>query len=231
MIEQSTLDFFKELRINNYRAWYHANKSRYETARNNAWETAEEILQGLHRFDPSVGFPDLRKCTFRIARDTRFSPDKTPYKTHIGILFNPEENTHCRRSSIYYLHIEPGDSFVSCGVYMPDKEYLKAIRTAIDNQWEDFSAILNERSFRKTVGDLAREDKLLKRVPAGFDKNSPAAEYLKLNHFYTYVSFTDAEICSPRFVEEALKAFRCMKPLNDFLNRAIRDYRMQQAEF
>lgn len=222
MIEQSTLDFLKDLRTNNYREWYHAHKPRYEQARNNVLETASEMIGGINRFDPSVGFPDLRKCMFRIARDTRFSADKTPYKTHIGLVFSPDGTTRCRLS-VYYLHIEPGGSFVSCGLYMPDKDYLKATREAIDDQWNEFSAIVNDRKFKAAFGDLCREDKVLQRVPAGFDKNSPAAEYLKLTAFYVYTRFTDEEVCSPDFAVKALTAFKLMKPLNEFLNRAISD--------
>lgn len=133
-------------------------------------------------FDPSLGFPDLRKCIYRIARDTRFSVNKEPYKTNMGVVFSPSGTTH-GDLSCYYMHVEPGGSFISCGVYMPSADVLKAVRKAIDDDWEEFEAILNDKSFKKAFGDLSREEKVLKRVPAGFAKDSPSADYLKLYHF------------------------------------------------
>ena len=96
-------------------------------------------------------------------------------------------------------------------------------RKAIDDDWEEFEAILNDKSFKKAFGDLSREEKVLKRVPAGFAKDSPSADYLKLYHFYVQQPVSDAQLCSERYVPEAVQAFKTTKPLNDFLNRAIRN--------
>ncbi len=222
MIEQSTFDFLKDLRENNYREWFHAQRPRYDAAKANVLATGEELLAGIARFDTTVGLPDLRKCMFRIARDTRFSHDKSPYKTNMGVLFNPDGTTRSPLSA-YYIHIEPGNCFASCGAYMPEKETLRAIREAIDDQWEEFSAILGKPAFKKAFGDLAREDKILQRVPQGFDKESPAAEYLKFCSFYVYISFPDNFVCSPEYVPAVLQAFERTQPLNAFLNRAIRN--------
>ena len=220
MIEPSTLHFLQDLRANNYREWYHAHKSACEAARNNVLETASEMIVGLNHLDPSIGYPDLRKCMFRIARDTRFSPDKTPYKTHIGLVFSPEGNTHCR-TSVFYLHIEPGGSMLSGGLYMPDKDRLKAVREAIVDEWDTFSALVHAPSFHRTFGDLCREEKTLKRVPAGFDKDFPGADYLKLTSFYVYKMFSDDAVCHPSFVDTALRTFKQMAPLHLFLNHAL----------
>lgn len=220
MIDPNTLAFLQALRENNYREWYHAHKPACDAARNNVLETASEMIVGLNRIDPSIGYPDLRKCMFRTARDTRFSSDKTPYKTHFGLVFSPEGNTHCR-TSVFYLHIEPGGSLLSGGLYMPDKDRLKAVREAIVEEWEEFSEILHTPSFQQNFGDLCREEKILKRVPAGFDKNFPGAEYLKFTSFYVYKMFTDQAVCHPSFVTEALHTFEQMAPLHLFLNRAL----------
>lgn len=222
MIEQSTLEFLSDLRRNNYRDWFHEQRERYETARANVIAVGTQLAGEINRFDPSLGYPDLRKCMFRIARDTRFSANKEPYKTNFGMLFTPDGTTRTRLSA-YYMHIEPGNSFISCGVYMADPQALKAVRTAIDDEWEEFSAIVENPKFKKEIGALSREDKVLKRVPAGFDKDSPAAEYLKLCHFYVWVPFPDRIVCGERFVPDAARLFALMKPLNDFLNRAIKN--------
>ena len=222
MINPSTLEFLSELRENNYREWIHSQKPRYEAAQTNVLDTAGQMLDGIRQFDPSLGFPDLRKCIYRIARDTRFSVNKEPYKTNMGVVFSPSGTTHSDLSC-YYMHVEPGGSFISCGVYMPSADVLKAVRKAIDDDWEEFEAILNDKSFKKAFGDLSREEKVLKRVPAGFAKDSPSADYLKLYHFYVQQPVSDAQLCSERYVAEAVQAFKTTKPLNDFLNRAIRN--------
>ena len=222
MINPSTLEFLSELRENNYREWFHSQKPRYEAAKTNVLDTAGQMLDGIRQFDPSLGFPDLRKCIYRIARDTRFSVNKEPYKTNMGVVFSPSGTTH-GDLSCYCMHVEPGGSFISCGVYMPSADVLKAVRKAIDDDWEEFEAILNDKSFKKAFGDLSREEKVLKRVPAGFAKDSPSADYLKLYHFYVQQPVSDAQLCSERYVAEAVQAFKTTKPLNDFLNRAIRN--------
>ena len=204
MINPSTLEFLSELRENNYREWFHSQKPRYEAAKTNVLDTAGQMLDGIRQFDPSLGFPDLRKCIYRIARDTRFSVNKEPYKTNMGVVFSPSGTTH-GDLSCYYMHV------------------VKAVRKAIDDDWEEFEAILNDKSFKKAFGDLSREEKVLKRVPAGFAKDSPSADYLKLYHFYVQQPVSDAQLCSERYVAEAVQAFKTTKPLNDFLNRAIRN--------
>ena len=94
MINPSTLEFLSELRENNYREWFHSQKPRYEAAKTNVLDTAGQMLDGIRQFDPSLGFPDLRKCIYRIARDTRFSVNKEPYKTNMGVVFSPSGTTH-----------------------------------------------------------------------------------------------------------------------------------------
>lgn len=227
MIERTTLEFLDDLRRNNYKEWFHANRERYEAARENVLENAERMVEGINRFDPSLGYPDVRKLIYRINRNLRFSADKRPYKTHFGVVLNADGDRHSPLSG-YYMHVEPGGmSVVSCGLYMPEEKSgsLKAIREAIDSNWEEFSGIIHAPEFRKRIGDLCREDKVLKRVPRGFRADSPAAEYLKLNHFYVWVHLPDELVTSPEYLPEALRLFRLMKPLNDFLNRIVRPVR------
>lgn len=224
MIEKSTLEFLDDLRRNNYKEWFHANRSRYDAARENVLATAQRLVEGINRFDPSLGCPDVRQLIYRINRNLRFSADKRPYKTHFGVVINSDGDRHSSLSG-YYMHIEPnGMSVVSCGLYITEENAssLPLIRQAIDTHWEEFSSIVHAPAFRKHIGDLCRDDKVLKRVPRGFRADSPAAEYLKLNHFYAWVHLPDAVVTSPEYLPEALRLFRLMKPLNDFLNRTLR---------
>lgn len=224
MIEKSTLEFLDDLRRNNYKEWFHANRARYDAARENVLDNAARLIEGINRFDPSLGYPDAAKSLYRINRNLRFSADKRPYKTHLGLVMNADGDRHSPLSG-YYMHIEPGGmSAVSCGIYITEEKAasLGAIRRAIDTDWEEFSAIVDDPVFREHIGDLCREDRVLKRVPRGFRADSPAAEYLKLNHFYVWRLLPDSLVTGPDYISEALRLYELMKPLNDFLNRAIR---------
>jgi uncharacterized protein (TIGR02453 family) len=219
MIVKSTLHFLTQLRKNNYREWFHAHKDAYDEAKQDVLSNTAALLQEIHKFDKTIGFPEPRKCLFRIARDTRFSADKSPYKPNFGIIMNSEGNTRCEISG-YYLHIEPGNCFVSCGIYMPMPDILKAIRIKIDEEWDVFSAIVQKKAFRSAFDDLVRDDDALSRVPAGFDKNSPAAEYLKLKRFYVMAGMSNSDVTGQDFVKQAAACYRLMQPLNTFLNEA-----------
>ena len=219
MIEKSTLHFLTQLRKNNYREWFHEHKAAYDEAKQNVLSHTAALLEEIHKFDNTIGFPEPRKCLFRIARDTRFSDDKSPYKPNFGIIMNAEGNTRCELSG-YYLHIEPGNCFVSCGIYMPTPDMLKAIRIKIDEEWDVFSAILQKKTFRHAFDTLVRDEDVLSRVPTGFDKNSPAAEFLKLKRFYVMAGMSNSEVTGKDFVKQAAAYFRLMQPLNTFLNEA-----------
>ncbi|MDR0754227.1 MAG: DUF2461 domain-containing protein [Prevotellaceae bacterium] len=220
MIEKSTLNFLLELSRNNYREWFNSNKDKYESARNNVLDAGKKLYAEISRFDSEIIFDDPKKCMFRIYRDTRFYKYQEPYKTNMGIVFSPDGTKKCRLSS-YYMHIEPGSSFVSCGVYMPDAEILKTIRLAIYEDFEAFSKTVENQTFKKQFGTLCRDEDCLSRIPAGFDKDSPAADYLKLKHFYVFHSFSDSEVCKSDYVEKAAQILKLTKPFNDWLNKAI----------
>jgi uncharacterized protein (TIGR02453 family) len=219
MIEKSTLSFLTQLRKNNCREWFHAHKTEYDKAKQDVLSNTASLLQEIHKFDKTIGLPDPRKCMFRIARDTRFAADKSPYKPNFGVIMNPEGNTRCELSG-YYLHIEPGNCFVSCGIYMPAPDILKAIRIKIDEEWDAFSAILQKKPFRNAFDTLVRDNDALSRVPTGFDKNSPAAEFLKLKRFYIMAGISNSEATGKDFIKHALAFYRLMQPLNTFLNEA-----------
>lgn len=221
MIHKTTLQFLRALSQHNDREWFHAHRSEYDAARQNVLETGHLLLEEINTFDP-IGFYDLRKTMFRIARDTRFAADKSPYKTNFGLLFNREGTTRSNLSG-YYLHIEPAHCFLSCGLYMPLPEELKAVRSAIEYDFERFKKIVDCPAFKQAFGDLCRNSDTLSRVPNGFDKHSPAAEYVKLKHFYVMTPLSEKKLLAASFVREAAESFRLMAPLNAFLNEAIRN--------
>jgi len=220
MINKSTFDFLKQLSANNYREWFHEHRTEYEAAKQNVLEVAAALLAEINKFDKSIGFPDPKKCLFRIARDTRFANDKSPYKTNFGVIMNAAGSTRSELPG-YYMHVEPGNCFVSCGVYMPSPPVLKAIRTAIEDEWKVFLAIISKKAFKDTFDTLSIDEDALSRVPQGFDKDSPAAEYLKLKHFYVHRPISQKEICSKDYIQTAAQYYKLMQPLNSFLFQAV----------
>ncbi|MDR0295062.1 MAG: DUF2461 domain-containing protein [Prevotellaceae bacterium] len=220
MIQKLTLDFLKQLSENNYREWFHEHKAEYEVAKQNVLDTTAAMLVEINKFDKSIALADPKKCIFRIARDTRFATNKSPYKTNFGVIMNAAGSTRSELPG-YYMHIEPGNCFVSCGIYMPSPQVLKTIRAAIEDDWSAFSAIINKKAFKESFGTLCRDENVLSRVPQGFDKDSPASEFLKLKHFYVHRPITNKEVCSRDYIETAAHYYKLMQPLNNFLHDAV----------
>ena len=220
MIQASTLDFLRQLAENNQRDWFHAHAFEYAEAKENVLNTAAALLEAIHAFDPSVGFPEPKRCLFRIARDTRFSHDKSPYKANFGLLLHAAGTKAKQDSPGYYFHIQPEQSFVSCGLYCPPPEILKAVRQAICEDWEAFQALLHPA---EPVGwqDLYRDEDALKRVPAGYPKDHPAANYLMLKHFYLHVPLSDKVLQGKELVKTAAAHFKSMQPFNQFIAKAL----------
>ena len=221
MIYKDTLDFLRDLVMNNNRDWFHSQKERYETAKKNILDITTVLTSEIGKFDPSIKSFDPRKGMFRIARDLRFSPNKEPYKHNFGSCINTQGKNICSCST-YYLNIEPDFCFASAGVYMPVKDYLQDIRYNIYNNFDAFSEIVNEKSFFKLTGGLAKDADCLKRVPDCFDKKHPAAEFMKLKSYYAYATIgedilTDEKKCIP----ELVRIFKILQPLNTFLNESF----------
>lgn len=218
MLKKDTLKFLETLKKNNNREWFTENKAWYERSRKDMEILVVQIIQSIAAFDPEIGRLEPKKCIFRIYRDVRFSADKSPYKTHFGAIFRPHT---AERISGYYLHIDPQEIFLSYGYYMSDSEQLKKIRRGIYNDFETFSEILNEKTFKKEFGDLYRDEDALQRVPNGFDKSHPAAEYLKLKHFYVYKAVSQDKLLSEGFVQYATEMYKIMQPLGHFLDDVL----------
>lgn len=213
-VSNSTLQFLKDLNKNNNREWFSENKDRYLSAQANVAEFVELLIEETGKFDAEIQKLDAKKTMFRIYRDTRFSLDKTPYKTNFGASLGMGKGN---RISGYYLHIEPQKSFLAGGVYHPESAVLKKIRAEIAANQEEFLAILNQNEFRNNFRGLSVEDKL-KRVPAGYDKDHPMAEFLKLKSFNVIHPISDEALMSETAASDFTKVFKSIKPLNDFLN-------------
>jgi uncharacterized protein (TIGR02453 family) len=218
MINKGTLDFLKAIKKNNNKDWFEKNKDKYLAVKEN-WESVlDQALKGFVKFDKRFGEMKGKDCVYRIYRDVRFSPDKTPYKTHLGA----NVNVYGKKSmnAGYYIHIEPGKSFIAGGMWMPPGDMLKKVRQEIDYNAKDLRKILNNKSFKKYYGEFEKEY-ALKTTPKGYDKEHPEIEFLRLTSYIVSHPFTDAQVMRSGFVKEVVKGAEIMKPLIEFLNTAL----------
>jgi uncharacterized protein (TIGR02453 family) len=211
------LEYLSRLEQNNDKVWFEANRKEYESARNELVEIAKKLIAGIAEFDFSIGNLDPKKCIFRQHRDIRFSKNKLPYKNTMSAYFAP--NGKNSNKAGYYLHLEPGKSFVGGGIYAPMPEILKAIRTEIYFNGAEFESIINHLEFKDMFGEIMNE-KLL-RPPKDFPAEFPQVELLKYKHFVVSRNTPHQEMNSTEIESFALETFRKMQTFNSFLNRAI----------
>jgi uncharacterized protein (TIGR02453 family) len=218
MITSSTLSFLKNIKKNNHKEWFDTNKEKYLTAKDNVAELVDDFIAEIVKFDKRYAGLTSKDCIFRIYRDVRFSKDKKPYKTNMGASINVGGKRAMNAG--YYLHIEPGRSFLAGGIWMPPGDVLKKIRQEIDYNGKILKKVLESKDFKKHFGTIDDTYKL-KTTPKGYDKNHPDIELLRYNSYIVWHQFTDAQVLNKNFIKEISKGARLMKPFLDFLNTAI----------
>lgn len=220
MLSKNSLQFLEDLKANNNRDWFLENKKRYEAFKKDYHQMVADFLDAMKPLDPSLEMLEVKNCVFRINRDIRFSKDKSPYKAHLGVWLS--SGAKGKNRSGYYVHIEKGGSFIAGGFYAPEAEDLKKVRKEIAFFHDDLEAILNEPNFKREFGDFSRNEKsILKNPPRGYEKEHPAIELLKLKSFETVQKFDISEVSQKDFVSKMSKKLILLKPLNDFINRAL----------
>ena len=221
MISKETIQFLDDLKKNNNREWFLENKKRYDKYKEEYHALIEAFLKEMIPLDESLRHLEVKDCMFRINRDIRFSKDKTPYKTHLPIWMSAgQKNTNLAG---YYLQIEKGASFIGGGIHWPDVDDLKKIRKEISHFHEDLEKVVSDKTFKTEFGDLDRnEENSLKSAPKGYEKDHPAIEYLKLKSFSGTQKIDDKMLTDKDFVKKISKKLIALKPLNEFLNRALK---------
>ncbi|MBL8152748.1 MAG: DUF2461 domain-containing protein [Anaerolineae bacterium] len=215
---QATLDFLTDLRFNNYREWFEDNRKRYDQARAAVEALVAEIIGGFGGVE-DLGKTTPRDCLFRIHRDVRFSKDKTPYKTAMGIVIGNGGRKSTGRS--YYLHIEPAhSSFIAAGVYDPTPEQLKAIRAAIAEDAAPLRKIIAERDFAGYFGGL--EGERLKTPPKGYSADHAAIDLLKHKQFLASHALTDEDVLREDFAAHFIAVCAALKPLESYFQDIFR---------
>jgi len=221
MLQTSTLQFLKQLKKNNNKEWFDANRKQYEAAKADFTALVQNVIDDFCKTDTSLASLSAKNCMFRINRDIRFSKDKSPYKTNFGASINTGGKKSLKAG--YYLHIEPGQSFIGGGVYDPFPDVLKKVRQEVDYNFEEFKNIINNKKFKTVYAKgLSKDGELsLTRPPKGYDENNPAIEYIKLKSFIAIAPLTDVQLTDKKFASIVIKAFEALHPLIVFLNNAL----------
>lgn len=218
MITRPTLQFLKELRENNRREWFDPNRDRYRAAASEFETCISLLIPRIARFDEGIAGLTAPQCIFRFYRDVRFSRDKSPYKTHLGAWM--VRGGRKSEGAGYYVHIEPGGSFLAGGAYMPEKGWLLAIRQEIQRNGDELIQIIEGKNFKKQFPGL--EGERLQRPPQGFSPDDPYIELLKHKSLLASHRIPDSVVLSQDFAGYCETVFRALHPLNAFLNRPLR---------
>ncbi len=210
------LRFLTELKRHNNRPWFQARKDTYEkVVKTPMVEMILLVGEALRRFAPEM-VAEPRSSLYRIYRDTRFSRDKTPYKTQVAAVF-PVHGLHKHAGPGLYFHFSTEEVLIGGGIYMPAPQTLRAIREEIAASPRRFLSILQERRFRSIFGEL--EGEALRSMPKGFSGKHPAAEYLKYKQFLFAKVFPPRLALSSRLLPTVLDCFEKGMPLVRFLSK------------
>lgn len=208
--------FLRALKRNNRREWFQPRKEKYETLiKEPMLELVSCLDEEFARFAPEYITPP-HKALYRIYRDTRFSKDKTPYKTHISAIF-PRHTAVKREGSVFYLHFTEKEVLVFGGVWAPERDELLAYRTLLQEHYKEFQEILADKKLKRMLGRLQGEK--LTRMPKGFPVDHPAEELLRHHQWYLEATFPVKVLTTPRLVPEMVRRFKVMAPFVEFLNR------------
>lgn len=212
--------FLRQIAEHNDREWFHAHQPEYKAARQSFEAFVQEMILRIASFDASVAYQTPKTCTYRFARDTRFSANKSPYKRHFGAFVC----SHGRKSfrGGYYLHLEPGNSLIAGGSWCPPAPLLKHIREAIVDDVDRFRDIVEAPDF-KALFPVVGED-FVKTMPKGFPKDFPYTEYIRPRLYTVWHPIPDTLVSEPDSQDRIEQMFRVMAPLNLFLNEIFDDY-------
>jgi len=213
------LEYLSALESNNNREWYHANKEAFQKANAEFVQLIEKLIIAIGQFDNTIMYHIPKELIFRLARDTRFSNDKTPYNPSFRACIAPAGKQPIPVG--YYISIAPNNrSFLGGGLHEPTfKDATAKIRDYIVEHGNEFEDIIGNEDFSAY---FSVKGEALKNVPRGYDEMHPQAEYLKFKSWYLQFPLSDSSILNESFALEAVRIFRAMKPFNDYLNAALK---------
>ena len=208
IITAEALDFLRDLKENNNRAWFTDNKTRFKQIENQVKQFYEAVKASLEKHDKIE-----RLKMFRIYRDVRFSKDKSPYKSHFAGSFS---RAGAELRGGYYLQIKPGETFLATGFWEPNKEDLFRIRKELEMDASEFKAVIGKTSFKDIWGDIVGEG--VKTAPKGFDKEHPDIDLIRRKQFIFVRNFSDDQVRANDFIGEVDHSFRAIRPYFDLMS-------------
>jgi uncharacterized protein (TIGR02453 family) len=224
---EEALTFFRGLERNNRREWFQPRKPVFdEQVKRPMLELVAALNSEIQRFAP-MHVTEPESAIYRIYRDTRFSKDKKPYKTHVAAYF-PRRGMDRHTASGYYVGISHKEVAVGGGLYMPTPEILRAVRNRIAERHAEFRKLLQSKPLGKLLGELHGEQ--LSRVPKGFAADHAAADLLRYKQFFFYIELPPDLATSRTMQGEIRKRFEVMAPLVDFLNAALTETRPKKTQ-
>ncbi|AOP34895.1 TIGR02453 family protein [Leptospira tipperaryensis] len=218
MLQQSTLDFLKNIAKNNNKPWLEKNKSLFTAAKDDFENLIGELVIGLAKVNPALAGVDPKKCIFRIYRDVRFSKNKEPYKTNFGASIGSAGKDLGR--PLFYIHIQPGNqSFIAGGLYMPEPKILRKVREGILENSNVFKKIVQDKKLEKEFGTLS--DMKLKTAPRGFSKDHPDFEWIQYTSYVVEKNASDAEVLSKNFIKNTIESYKILQPFLNYFDKMV----------
>lgn len=212
-----TLDFLRDLRENNQRAWFAENRARYEAARAAHHDFINDVIRCFAPVD-DLGQLTAEQATYRINRDTRFAADKSPYKIAMGAVLGREGRKSTGRA--YYIHLEPDNgSFVTSGLYMVMPPDLEKIRRAIADDPQPLRSILTSDAFKQYFSTMTGEQ--LKTAPKGYPKDHPALDLLRYKQFLALHRLTDEQVLSDGLTDYVIEVCGALKPFASYFHQVL----------
>lgn len=215
------LQFLNELSLNNNREWFEKNKERYLRIKSYIDNLAQHLLDGILQFDSGARFLGPGDCTYRIYRDIRFSQDKTPYKTHIGIFINPPYGKKSLRMG-YYLHLQTDDCSIGVGNISLPSKLVSDIRMSIRDNIEEYLEIIRNPEFSRYFKKIGENP--VKTAPKGFAADWEYIDLVRPKDYYVSHGLNNREVLSKNFVAKAIDIFRAGKPFMDFINYSVDEF-------
>ncbi len=221
MLNKSVLDFLKLLKNNNNKPWMDANRDKYLQAKVFFEEFGANLIVELQKMDNKLDGITIKDCTFRINRDVRFSKNKEPYKNNFGLSI--KQGGRKSIFSGYYVHLEPGASFLAAGFYAPDADILKKIRQEIDYNLAKFEKVIKNKKLVESFTNGLLQDDALKNAPKGYEKDNKAANYLKLKHFVLTTPISNEDLLAKDAIKKIAGTLKNARPFVEIINESIDD--------
>ncbi len=214
-IPKSVFAFLSALKKNNNRDWFAKNKPNYQKQHALVCDFAEQLILEMNKRD-QIETPTGKKACFRIYRDVRFSKDKSPYKTNMGLHL---KRATAKRRGGYYIHISPSECFIGGGFWAPSSADLKHIRAQIASDASVIKKGLNHKDFKRVFGTLQGEK--VKTAPKGYSKDHPEIDLLRYKQFLASKSFSDADFQKDNFIKTAVDTLDALRPFFDAFSEML----------